>query len=159
MTIDELADGLTRMTDEEIAGFLSSQNVGVLALPTSGAPSMRPLSFWFDGDATLYFLYVLADDSHKAALSAHADAARFLVYSAETRFNWQSVLLTGTVEPVPETDRDAVADAIDLRWRPDAFARASETESTGLYRFLVDEQTGIKQVDLPPGFEAGTPDG
>jgi len=52
---------------------------------------MRPMSFWFDGESRLYFLY-----------------------RAETMFNWRSVLLTGTISEVPESERDAVRDAMEL---------------------------------------------
>lgn len=154
MTTDELREyGVVPMDDDEIRGFLSSQTVGVLGLPTDGAPIMRPLSFWFDGDDRLYFLYIVGASSRKDASSIEADVARFLVYRAETRFNWRSVLLTGRIDEVPDADREAVADVMDLSGRPDVLARASESEDTKLYQFVVDEQSGIKHLGLPPGFE------
>lgn len=154
MTIDEFeAEGVVRMDDEEIAGFLSSQNVGVLGLPAEGAPSLRPLSFWFDGDETLYFLYVLGADSRKETLSARADAARFLVYRAEAMFNWRSVLLTGTVEEVPEEKQGTVHELADFGQRPDVIERLSESANTRLFRFDVSDRTGIKHLGLPPGLD------
>jgi hypothetical protein len=155
MTVDELDDyGMVEMTDEEVRGFLASQRVGVLALPTEdgGAPSMRPLSFGFDGES-LYFLYVVGAESRKVELTDRADHARFLVYSAETAFNWRSVLLTGSVDEVAEEDRERALDTLDGAWRPDVFERASATEATRLYRFEIDEHTGLKHLGLPPGFE------
>lgn len=154
MTIDELGDyGIVQMDEGKIRGFLSSQSVGVLGLPTDGAPSMRPLSYWFDGESALYFLYVLGSESRKAALTAGTDTARFLVYRADTAFNWESVLLTGTVSEVPESERPAIEDAMDLQRRPDAFERASEEVMTRLYRFRIDEQVGVEHLGLPPGYE------
>jgi nitroimidazol reductase NimA-like FMN-containing flavoprotein (pyridoxamine 5'-phosphate oxidase superfamily) len=153
MTVDELGDyGMEAMTDDEITGYLDSQSVGVLALPTEGAPSMRPMSFGTDGDS-LYFLYVVGDGSRKAELTDHADRARFLVYSAETPFNWRSVLLTGTVSEVTDDDTAAARDALRGAWRPDVFERAGDAEAVRLYRFDVDERTGLKHLGLPPGFE------
>ena len=154
MTIDEFADyGVVRMDEDQIRGFLSSQSVGVLGLPTDGAPSMRPLSYWFDGESRLYFIFVLGSESRKAALSMRTDVARFLVYRADTIFNWQSVLLTGTISEVPESERQAVEDVMDLRRRPDALEQASAVEETRLYRFEIDERVGIERIGLPPGFE------
>ena len=154
MTIDEFADyDVVRMDEDQIRGFLSSQSVGVLGLPTDGAPSMRPLSYWFDEESRLYFIYVLGSESRKAALSTQTDVARFLVYRADTMFNWQSVLLTGTISEVPESERQAVEDVMDLRRRPDALEQASAVEETKLYRFEIDEQVGIEHIGLPPGFE------
>jgi nitroimidazol reductase NimA-like FMN-containing flavoprotein (pyridoxamine 5'-phosphate oxidase superfamily) len=156
MTVDEFADyGIDRMDEDAIEGFLSSQHVGVLGVATDGAPSMRPLSYWYDGDATLYFQFVGGADSRKATLSTAAEAARFLVYRAETRFNWRSVLLTGTIDEVPEGERDAVEAAVDLGGRPDALRAASEDEETRLYAFHVDDRVGIQHLGLPPEFEAG----
>ena len=155
MTVDEFADyGVARMDDDAVDRFLAGQRVGVLALPTDGAPSMRPLSYWFDGDDRLYFLYLTGEGSRKADLSERAEVARFLVYRADTRFQWRSVLLTGTVTAVPESERAAVEAAMDLRRRPDALERASEVEETALYAFRIDERTGIQHLGLPPGFQS-----
>lgn len=157
MTIEDLAEyGIEPMTDDTIKSFLSTQSVGVLGLPTDREPLLRPLSFWFDGDSALYFVYVLGEESRKAAASNDADIARFLVYSAETPFQWRSVLLTGSLSEVPESELSAVLDELEIRWRPDLFERASVDEPTALYRFDIAEQTGIKHLGLPPGFD--TPD-
>lgn len=157
MTTDELESyGVVPMTDDEIVGFLSSQGVGVLALPTDGAPSMRPMSFWFDGADRLYFLYVVGEDSRKADLSNQADAARFLVYRAETRFNWRSVLLTGTIDAVSAAERDAVEAAMEVEGRPEVLEQAMQSAETQLYEFRIEELTGFKHLGLPSGFESAT---
>ena len=151
MTVDELdAFGIRRMDDDDIERTLSTQNVGVLGLQTDGAPSLRPLSYWFDGEDALYFVYVLAGESEKRRLSDHADAAQFLVYSVEAPFNWRSVLLTGTVEEVDAAEREALAEEIDVAWRPELFERAAESETTAIYRFDIGDRAGIKQLELPP---------
>ncbi len=155
MTVDEFADyGVARMDDDAIGRFLASQQVGVLGLPTEGAPTMRPLSYWFDGHDRLYFRYVTGGESRKADLSERAEIARFLVYRADTRFQWRSVLLTGSVARVPAEERAAAEEAMDLGRRPDALERASEGEGAALYTFRVDERVGIEHLGLPPGFEA-----
>lgn len=151
MTVDELeAFGMRRMDDDDIEGTLANQSVGVLGLPTDGAPTLRPLSYWFDGEDALYFVYVLGGESRKRALSDSADTARFLVYSVETTFNWRSVLLTGTIEEVSDAEREALEERMDITWRPDLFERAAETKTTAIYRFDIDERAGIKQLELPP---------
>ena len=155
MTVDDLAEyGMEPMTDDTIRRFLSAQSVGVLGLPTEAEPLLRPLSFWYDGDTALYFVYLLGDESRKAAATNAAGTARFLVYNAETAFQWRSVLLTGSLSEVPESERSAVLDAMEIRWRPDLFERASVDEPTSLYRFDIADQTGIKHLGLPPGFES-----
>ncbi|MFB6160520.1 MAG: pyridoxamine 5'-phosphate oxidase family protein [Haloferacaceae archaeon] len=156
MTVDELGEyGLVRMTDDEIRRFLAGRSVGVLGLPAEGAPSMRPMSFAFDGESRLYLLYVLGAESRKAALTARAGTARFLVYSAETAFNWTSVLLAGTLDEVPDREREAALDEVELAWRPDLFERAGDGLTTKLYEFRIDDCTGIEHMGLPPSFEPG----
>lgn len=159
MTVDDLADyGMYRMDAGEIDGFLSSQGVGVLGLPADGAPSLRPMSFGYDGEETLYMLYVVGSDSRKARLSDEAEAARFLVYSAETAFNWRSVLLTGRIEQMTDAELDALPEAVELPWQPDLFRRAVAEERTALYRFEITERSGIKHLGLPPAFEEADDD-
>ncbi len=151
MTVDELdAFGMRRMDDDDIRRTLSKRSVGVLAVATDGAPSMRPLSYWYDGEDALYFVYVLAGGSEKQRLTDAADAAQFLVYSVETTFNWRSVLLTGTVEAVSDAEREALEERMDIAWRPDLFERAAESQTTAIYRFDIEEWDGIKQLELPP---------
>jgi nitroimidazol reductase NimA-like FMN-containing flavoprotein (pyridoxamine 5'-phosphate oxidase superfamily) len=150
MTVDELeAHGLVRMDDAEIRGFLTSQSTGVLGLPAEGAPYLVPMSYGFDGTA-LYFTYVTGAESRKAALTGEGTPARFLVYRADTTFNWESALLTGTVEAVPEAEREGVLETVRIAWRPELFERAEAAE---LHRFRVEDWTGVKHTGLPEGFE------
>lgn len=154
MTIEELRGyGMERMDDDEIQQVLSTKSIGVLGLPTAGAPSMRPMSFSFDGESNIYFVYVLGSSSRKETVTDQADVARFLVYSVETMFNWRSVLLTGTISEVPESERERIEDAMEVAWRPELFDRATTSENTSLYQFQINDQAGIKHLGLPPGFE------
>ena len=153
MTTDELSEhGMVRMDDEAIRGFLSSQSVGVLGLPAEGAPALRPMSFWFDGDSRLYFLYLTGSSSRKVVLSDQATVARFLVYRAETTFNWRSVLLTGQIGEVSDDERTDLVEDAELDGRPDLIERASTAENTRFYRLEIEDQSGIKHLGLPPGF-------
>lgn len=154
MTIDELGDdALERMDDAEIRGFLGSHSVGVLGLPAEGAPVLRPMSYWYDGADGLYLLYVLGEGSRKQTLTDRADRVRFLVYAAETPFVWRSVLLTGTLEAVPEDRLEAVEESLVEAWRPDVFRRAMEEASIAIYELRIDDRSGIASRGVPPGFE------
>jgi len=154
MTIDDLTDyGMVRMDDEEMRALLSSHSIGILGLPTDGAPSLRPMSYGYDAaEDALYLLYIVGSGSRKAERSDRADAARFLVYSAETQFNWRSVLLTGHVDRVAESAVDDIDDRVTFPWQPDLFRRAGAEERTRLYRFEIADWAGLKHVGLPPAF-------
>ncbi|MBX0286893.1 pyridoxamine 5'-phosphate oxidase family protein [Haloarcula salinisoli] len=172
MTVDSLeAFGMRRMDGDDIERTLSSESVGVLGVPTDGAPMLRPLSYWFDGEDALYFVYVLGGESEKQALSDQAGAARFLVYNVEAQFNWRSVLLTGTIGAVSAPEREALEERMDVAWQPELFERAAEARrdaprteaeseanrggaTTAIYRFDIDDRAGIKQLELPPELRA-----
>lgn len=156
MPIGEFEEyGMRRMDDDDIEQTLSNQSVGVLGLPTESAPCLRPLSYWFDGECRLYFVYVLSRDSQKVALSDRANVAQFLVYRIDTTFNWRSVLLTGSVEEVSEDEREAIEERMDISWRPELFERGTGSENTRLYQFQIDERDGIKQLQRPFKLEDG----
>ena len=135
MTVDELeSHGLVRMDDAEIRGFLSTQGTGVLGLPGEEVPYMIPMSYGFDGEA-LYFSYVLGSESRKAALTGEGTPARFLVYRADTTFNWESVLASGVVEAVPGAEREAVLEACRKAGvEPDETTLGGTGRSPGRYR-------------------------
>lgn len=151
MSIDELQTyGLVRMDDDEIEGFLSSQTVGVLALPTSAAPYVIPISFGYDGDSSLYFTYLVGSESRKVELSERADAASFLVYAVDSTFNWESACLTGRLEEVPESEWESVQETADEGWQPSVLRTAELSAGIKVYEFRIEERAGIKHTGLPP---------
>ncbi|WP_225336321.1 pyridoxamine 5'-phosphate oxidase family protein [Halomicrobium urmianum] len=154
MTLHELEGfGVSRMTDGEMRDFLTNRGVGVLALPAEHEPYVVPMSFGFDGEDSLYFTYVTTDESRKERLSERGDDAAFLVFDAPSRFMWQSVLLSGAVSPVPESEWDDLGDALGNAWRPDLFEQNGLAADVTVYRFRIANRVGYKQNGLPPGFE------
>lgn len=141
------------MDDAEIRSFLASQGTGVLGFPTADAPYLLPMSYGFDGESRLYFTYLVGSESRKATLSERTDVASVLVYKADTKFNWQSVLLSGTLEQVPESEWGTVGDATDDAWRPDLFETANLSGGVTVYEFRIQGRTGVKHIGLPLGLE------
>ncbi|WP_262179420.1 pyridoxamine 5'-phosphate oxidase family protein [Haloarcula laminariae] len=154
MTIERMQ--LTEMDDGAIRAFLTNQKMGVLGLPTDGTPYLLPMSFRYDDGSTLYFAFVGGPDSRKRTLIEATDRAGFLVYAAESPFNWESVLLSGTVEAVPESEWDDIDSVLATAWRPAVVEAAMETEAVAVYRFGVEEWSGYKHTGLPPGFDPAT---
>jgi nitroimidazol reductase NimA-like FMN-containing flavoprotein (pyridoxamine 5'-phosphate oxidase superfamily) len=152
MTVENLtAAGVERMDTAEIEAFLSNQGLGVLGLDAGPVPYLLPMSFGY-GDGALYFTFLLNGESRKQTLAADADGAAFLVYDATTPFQWQSVVLTGTIERLPADEWDDFAGVMDNAWRPDVFETAESTD-VAVYRFAIDTQEGYKHSGLPAGFE------
>jgi nitroimidazol reductase NimA-like FMN-containing flavoprotein (pyridoxamine 5'-phosphate oxidase superfamily) len=152
MTLESLETaGLAQMDDTAIEDFLRSQRFGILGLPADGAPYLVPISFGYDGDA-LYFTFIGGPESQKRTLIRASDTATFLVTDVSSMFNWESVVLTGTPERVPESEWDELADVLGGVWRPEVFEDALESEDIAIFRFDVEERNGIRHTGLPEGF-------
>lgn len=154
MTTEELKRyGLENMRREEIDAFLETQSLGVLGLPGEQAPYLVPLSFAFDGDSELYFTYLLGDESEKERLTETTERARFLVYSADTLFNWESVLLEGTFEVVPPSEWGDITEEFEEVWRPELFRTADTSRNLKIYAFELLDSSGIKHTGLPSQYK------
>lgn len=156
MSVDELGEyGLERMDADDVDAFLSSQRTGVLGLPTRTNPYLLPLTFGYDDDASrLFFTYVLGATSRKRDLSERAERATFLVYSVDSMFVWESVVLTGTISELPKSEWQTAMDALSDAWRPDVFEETDLSGGVAIYQFDVADRSGIKYASLPPGFDA-----
>lgn len=91
--------------------------------------------------------------SRKRDLSERAETARFLVYSADSPFFWESMMLTGRLSRVRPAEGDEHAAAMDNAWHPDLFERAEGTGDLRVYTFDVVDKRGLKYTGLPDGFE------
>ncbi|MCU4750655.1 pyridoxamine 5'-phosphate oxidase family protein [Halobacteria archaeon AArc-curdl1] len=157
MSVDELREyGLAEMDDDEMRSFLASQKTGVLGLPGEGGPYLLPLSYRYNGNNRLYFTFLLGSSSRKETLSEGADAASFLVYKVDTMYNWESVLLSGTIDAVPESEWGDLEEPQNHVWQPSLFEEASLSGSVKIYEFRIEDLTGIKHQGLPPALQ---PDG
>lgn len=148
MSIAEISESDAKHMDQnEIDQFLYEQGVGVLALADEGLPYILPLSFGYDGDACLYFTYLLfGDQSKKEDLSDRAEKARFLVYAAESMYEWRSVLLTGTLGEVPSDEWGELQTAMENAWHPSLFSAASPMRGVKGYQFSITDQSSVKHA-------------
>lgn len=146
MSIAALTEsGMSSMDDEEIRAFLSQQGVGILGLVGDGVPYQVPLSFGFDGDSAMYFVYLLfGTESRKERLTEETSQGHFLVFDATSMHEWQSVSATGTLTEIDDEEWDALIDAMENAWHSDLFASAEPMRGVSGYRFDVDEWSGIK---------------
>lgn len=144
-TEDFLESSADSMSDDQIQEFLTEQGVGILALPDEEIPYTVPMSFGYDGDSALYFLFLLfGTESRKETLSDRAHGARFVVYSAQSMYDWQSVSLTGQIRAVREDEWDELQSAMQNAWHPDLFSSASPMRGIQGYQLQIEEWTGIQ---------------
>lgn len=152
MSLSELREyGIEEMGESEIEEFLSARNTGVLGLADGAVPYLIPLSYALDRDLSLYFTYLLGEESRKETLTERADRGRFLVYQAESLFEWRSVLATGRFEEIRPSEWGALAELLGNAWRPEVFRTASTSRNIKVYEFDILELSGIKHTGLAPG--------
>lgn len=125
----------------------------MLGLPTEDVPYLILLWYGFDGDASLYFTYLLGESSHKERLADQVERGRFLVFDVQTAFSWRSALLTGKIRPVPEESWQDIEVVLKNPWRPPALANASGAGWTAAYEFESEEKVGVERTGLAPGFK------
>lgn len=147
MSIEEIRESDTsRMTEEELQEFLTEQGVGVLGLADEELPYLLPLSFGFDGEDALYFVYLLfGPESRKETLTERTDRARFLVYDAASTYDWRSASLAGSFEPVTEEEWDELRASMENAWYPDLFRTAEPMRGVEGYRFEIEAWTAIQR--------------
>ncbi|MFC7131890.1 MULTISPECIES: pyridoxamine 5'-phosphate oxidase family protein [Salinibaculum] len=139
-----------RMSDAQIREYLLAQGVGVLGLPDAEFPYLIPMSFGYDGESTLYFLFLLfGGDTQKESLSDRSARATFVVYSAESKFEWRSVILKGTIAPVPNEEFGELQEAMENAWHPDLFSSASPQRGVQGYKLEIEESNGIWNRSSP----------
>lgn len=96
------------LPEERARDVLERAEFGILGLSDGDTAYTIPLSFGFDEDlSTLYFLLAFDETSEKRRFLAATDVASFSVVESALPDSWHSVLLTGTVGPVPEAERSA----------------------------------------------------
>lgn len=153
MSISEMNDtDAEQMDEQEVEQFLREQGVGVLAVSDRDLPYVIPISFGYDGGSCLYFIYLLfGEESKKESLSERVEMARFLVYSAQSMYEWRSVILTGKLKEVQKEGWDELQTAMKNAWHPNLFSTATPTRGIKGYQFRITDETSLKHSEKSNG--------
>ncbi|WP_338729677.1 pyridoxamine 5'-phosphate oxidase family protein [Haladaptatus sp. DJG-WS-42] len=145
MSSEEFIEQSGTMQETEIDFFLRSQGYGTLSLAADGDAYGVPVSFGYDGNH-LYFLFLqLGVESRKRVFADTTDTASFLVYQVNSKFDWQSVIVTGRLREVRDDEvahaRDTMA---DNAWHPSLFSEADPMGELKGYVLDIEATTGRK---------------
>ena len=101
-----------QLTESECLDALSRATWGRLACARDGQPYVVPISFYFDGTASLYGLSTVGQ---KIEWMRHNPKVCLEVDDVEDRFHWSSVIVTGTFDEMNPSDvgAEAVQRAVD----------------------------------------------
>lgn len=147
MSISTIVEsGIVSMDDDEIGQFLTEQGVGVLGIHEEESPYLLPISFGYDGNDALYFVFLLfGTESRKEQLVEKTQRGSFLVYDAKSMHEWRSVTLSGDVVPIDEDDEwETLQETMENAWHPDLFSSAEPMRGVRGYRFEIDDWSGIQ---------------
>ncbi|MEA5386398.1 pyridoxamine 5'-phosphate oxidase family protein [Haloarculaceae archaeon H-GB11] len=105
MTTDPLG---VEMDAEELAAFLSSHGHGVLSFG-GDVPYGIPVSFGYDpAERRCILQLVFHHDSKKRDYVEESDAASLCAYDWQGPDDWRSVVLSGSLEEIPDDTPEAV---------------------------------------------------
>lgn len=140
------------MDEAEVEDRLRTAETGVLALSGDGEAYAIPLAHYYDGEH-LYFRLGLTEDDTKRAFIETTGTACYVLYGADPTDNprgldsW-SILVTGHIEELPESDRDRFDTAeINRRFSPiRVFDEAVEDIEIAVVELDVDTITGRRTL-------------
>jgi len=141
--------GIVPMEKDRMQKLLTDEGEGVLGIADDGVPYLIPMSFGYDGDSALYFVYVLfGEESRKEVLTDETEKARFLVHGGDDKHVWQSVSLVGSFSVVEDDEWETLREAMKNAKHPDVFSSATPMRGIKGYRFDIEEWTGIRDGEM-----------
>jgi nitroimidazol reductase NimA-like FMN-containing flavoprotein (pyridoxamine 5'-phosphate oxidase superfamily) len=132
------------MDDAEIDEVLTDVGIGVLSMSSEGVPYGVPLSFGYDGDDRLYFVFLGAStELRKEAYAEQASVASFTTFDVNPDGSWQSVIVTGAIDRITidewSTAREAMA---NNAYRSNLFSEYELQENPNVWALEIQDRSG-----------------
>jgi len=133
-----------RMTDDQIDQLLREEGVGVLSLADEGVPYGIPMSFGYDGDDRLYFLFAgHSEAGRKVSYAERSELASFLAYDVTSAGEWRSAVVSGPFERIVIDEWDRAREAMaDNAFRPQLLESVNAAENPRVWALAVEEKSG-----------------
>lgn len=132
------------MGREEVDAFLREQGVGVLSLTDGQEAYGVPVSFGYDGEGSLYFIFLrVGEESKKEQFAEQTERATHTVYDVTSKHIWTSVIATGTLHQILDDEWDELETAIDNNaWYPSLFSEAVPMQDIVGWELRIEVITG-----------------
>ena len=132
------------MGEPEIERLLTETGIGVLSLARDGVPYGIPLSFGYDGENRLFFLFAgHSEEGRKMAFAESSDAGSLLVFEVQSEGAWRSAIAEGPFERITpdewHTAREALA---NNAYRPDLLTDVDVTHDPRVWALEIERLTG-----------------
>ncbi|WP_311172454.1 pyridoxamine 5'-phosphate oxidase family protein [Halobellus ordinarius] len=138
------------MDDDEIARCLESMGVGTLAFGDERGGYAIPMSFGYDSvNDRCIFQFSFGEDSRKATYIEQDNRVSLSVFEWNSVTDWRSVVVQGTLEPVPE-ERNAKTAGIFAAHAKiaslEVFRRPYDELEFEWYELRIDEKQGRQSI-------------
>jgi nitroimidazol reductase NimA-like FMN-containing flavoprotein (pyridoxamine 5'-phosphate oxidase superfamily) len=133
-----------RMNESAIDRLLVEAGVGTLSMADGDVPYGIPLSFGYDGDDRLYFVFVgHSTEGRKESYAEASEVVSFLVYDVEAATEWRSAIVAGTLERITPEEWDRAREAMaDNAFRPQLLTDVDRRATPNVWVLDAEEKTG-----------------
>lgn len=132
------------LDEHAIDDILREAGVGVLSMSAGGVPYGVPLSFGYDGQDSLYFVFLGATtELRKESYAEQSDVACFTTFEFDPDGSWRSVIVAGPLDRIRagdwETAREAMA---DNAYQSNLFEGYELQENPNVWALTMEERSG-----------------
>ena len=134
----------TDVEDAVIDDVLTEMGVGVLSMHADGVPYGVPLSFGYDGDDRLYFVFLDASaDLRKEQYAEQSDVASFTTFDIDPDGSWRSVIVAGSLDRITIDEWDTAREAMaDNAYQSNLLSEYELQENTNVWALTIEERSG-----------------
>ncbi len=151
------------MDEDEPSALLVDQGTGVLSMAKDDRPYGIPLSFGYDGDDRLYFLFAgHSEAGRKVTYAERSETVSFAVYDTVPDDTWRSAIVEGPFDRIIIDDWDAAREAMaDNAYRANLLTNVDRPGDPRVWALDIEDWSGRKsdpeQRPRPGRSAAGLP--
>jgi len=134
----------TELDESDIDEVLTERGVGVLSMAADGVPYGVPLSFGYDGDDTLYFVFLGATtELRKETYAEQADIASFTTFDVGPDGSWRSVIVAGPLDRIEIKEWDTARESLaDNAYQSNLLSEYELQENPNVWALETEERSG-----------------
>ena len=132
------------MDASAIDDVLIEVGTGVLSMSADGVPYGVPMSFGYDGDDRLYFVFLAQSvELRKESYAERSELASFTAYDVDADGSWRSVIVSGSLDRITIDEWDAAREALaGNAYRSNQFEKYEIDENPNVWALDIDDRSG-----------------
>ncbi|MDQ2074120.1 pyridoxamine 5'-phosphate oxidase family protein [Haloarcula sp. H-GB4] len=132
------------LEESVIDEVLTERGVGVLSMAAEGVPYGVPLSFGYDGEDTLYFVFLGATtELRKESYAEQTDVASFTTFDIGQDGAWRSVIVSGPLNRIEIDEWDSARESLaDNAYQSNLLSEYELQENPNVWALKAQERSG-----------------